>query len=57
VLTVLAGTIFAIAMTIWQGSLPTRVTGPVDTVANTLGVLTGAMAGHLRKGVRVQFDD
>jgi VanZ family protein len=56
VLTVLAGAIFAAAMQSLQSFLPTRVTGPLDIVANVFGTLTGAIAGHLRKTVRFQFE-
>ncbi len=56
VITVLAGAIFAAAMDSWQYFLPTRVTGPFDAVANTVGTFTGALAGHLRKTVRFQFE-
>jgi VanZ family protein len=55
-ITVIAGAIFAVAMTTWQNFLPTRVTGLPDTLAHALGALTGAVAGHLRKRVHVQFD-
>ncbi|SRR5712691_792622 len=55
-ITVLSGVVFAIALAIWQSSLPTRVTGPLDISANALGALIGAIAGHVRKRVHVQFD-
>lgn len=55
-ITVIVGGLFAIAMEVWQSFLPTRVIGLPDTVANAFGALAGAMAGHLRKRVRVQFD-
>ena len=55
-ITVIIGALFAIAMEVWQSFLPTRVIGLPDTVANAFGALAGAMAGHLRKRVRVQFD-
>ncbi|HEV8658759.1 MAG TPA: VanZ family protein [Thermoanaerobaculia bacterium] len=55
-ITVLAGAIFAAAMEIWQSLLPTRVIGVFDVLSNTLGALAGAIAGHVRKRVRVQFD-
>ena len=55
-ITVIAGAIFAVAMTTWQNFLPTRVTGLPDTLAHALGAMTGAVAGHLRKRVHVQFD-
>ena len=54
--TIVSGALFAIAMEVWQGFLPTRVIGLPDTVANAFGALAGAMAGHLRKRVRAQFD-
>lgn len=54
--TVVIGALFAIAMEVWQNFLPTRVIGLPDTVANAFGALAGAMAAHLRKRVRVQFD-
>ena len=54
--TILGGACFALGMEVWQSFLPTRVTGLPDMVANTAGALAGAMAGHLRKRVRVQFD-
>ncbi len=56
VITVIAGAIFAAGMESWQYFLPTRVTGPLDAVANTVGAFTGALAGHLRKTVRFQFE-
>ncbi len=55
-ITVIIGALFAIALEVWQSFLPTRVIGLPDTIANAFGALTGAMAGHLRKRVRVQFD-
>jgi VanZ family protein len=57
VFTVLAGAIFALAMVLCQNFLPTRVTGLPDALANAFGALAGAMAGHVRKRVHVQFDD
>jgi len=56
VLTVLGGVIFAVAIELWQFTLPTRVTTPADSLANAFGALTGAILGHLRKRVRVRFD-
>ena len=55
-LTVLAGLLFAGAMNVWQQYLPTRVTSYSDVVANAAGALAGAVAGHLRRNVHVQFD-
>jgi VanZ family protein len=56
VMTFLAGLLFAAAMELWQYSLPTRVTSWVDALSNALGALVGAIGGHLRKQVRVQFE-
>ena len=55
-ITVIAGTLFAVAIEVWQSFLPTRVIDLPDTIANAVGALAGAIAGHLRKRVRVQFD-
>lgn len=55
-ITVLAAVVFAAAMFIWQQSLPTRVTAPLDTIANGAGALAGAALGHARKAVRIRFD-
>lgn len=54
--TILTGALFAIALQFWQSYLPTRVLGLPDAVANTCGAFAGAIVGHLRKRVRVQFD-
>ena len=54
--TVIAGALFAVAIDVWQNFLPTRVIGLPDTIANGVGALAGAVAGHLRKRVRVWFD-
>jgi VanZ family protein len=56
VITVVAGAMFAATMQSWQIFLPTRVTGPLDALANTVGTFAGALAGHLRKTVRFQFE-
>jgi VanZ family protein len=55
-ITIIAGTLFAIGMQVWQTWLPTRVLAPPDTLAQGVGAFAGAIAGHLRKRVRVQFD-
>lgn len=56
VMTVLAAAIFAVAMLLWQMSLPTRVTSLPDMIANCAGAFAGAALGHARKTVRVRFD-
>jgi glycopeptide antibiotics resistance protein len=55
-LTLAVGVTFALCLVAWQSTLPTRVTGWDDAGWNMLGCLTGALAGHLRKRVRVRFD-
>jgi VanZ like family len=56
-LTLVVGVTFALGLVAWQSALPTRVTGWDDAGWNTLGCLTGSVAGHLRKRVRVRFDE
>jgi hypothetical protein len=54
--TLAVGVTFALGLMAWQSRLPTRVTGRDDAGWNTLGCLFGALAGHLRKRVRIRFD-
>jgi len=56
VATVIFGAIFATVLVVWQEYLPTRVTGPLDGLINVAGAFGGALAGHLRKRIRIQFD-
>jgi VanZ family protein len=55
-ITFLSGLVFALAMIAWQAWLPTRVTGYADAVFNALGAVAGAIGGHLRKNVHVEFE-
>ena len=55
-MTVAAAAIFAAALGLWQQFLPTRVTTPIDVVANAFGALAGAVGGHLRKELHFRFD-
>jgi glycopeptide antibiotics resistance protein len=55
-LTILGAVIFAVALYLWQHSLPTRVTTLPDAIANGAGALAGAALGHARKSVRIRFD-
>lgn len=55
-LTFVAAAIFATALEVWQTFLPTRVTSPVDAIANAAGALLGAVGGHLRKEIHVRFE-
>jgi hypothetical protein len=55
-LTLLVGVTFALGLVAWQSALPTRVTGWEDAGWNMVGILAGAVCGHLRKRIRVRFD-
>ncbi len=55
-ITLVVGVTFALGLVAWQSALPTRVTGWVDSGWNTTGCLAGAIAGHLRKRVRIRFE-
>jgi hypothetical protein len=55
-LTLAVGLTFALGLVMWQSRLPTRVTGWDDAGWNALGCLFGAVAGHLRKGLRIRFE-
>ena len=55
-LTLAVGVTFALGLVAWQSRLPTRVTGCEDAGWNAVGCLTGAVAGHLRKRLRIRFD-
>jgi glycopeptide antibiotics resistance protein len=55
-LTLAVGVTFALGLMAWQSRLPTRVTGWDDAGWNTLGCLLGAVAGHLRKRLRIRFE-
>jgi glycopeptide antibiotics resistance protein len=55
-LTLAVGLTFALGLVAWQSALPTRVTGWEDAGWNGIGCLIGAVAGHLRKRVRIRFD-
>ena len=54
--TLAVGVTFALGLMAWQSRLPTRVTGWDDAGWNALGCLFGAVAGHLRKRLRIRFD-
>lgn len=55
-ITIVCALVVAIAMSVWQEFLPTRVTSLTDAIANGAGALAGAALGHMRKTVRVRFD-
>ena len=55
-LTIIGALAVAVALSLWQELLPTRVTSMPDALANAAGALAGAALGHARKSVRVRFD-
>jgi glycopeptide antibiotics resistance protein len=55
-LTLGMGMTFALALGLWQVTLPTRVTDASDAIWNSVGALSGALLGQLRKRVRVAFE-
>ena len=55
-LTIIGALVIAVAMSLWQELLPTRVTSMPDALANAAGALGGAALGHARKSLRVRFD-
>lgn len=54
-LTLVLALAFSLAVDAWQFTLPTRVSGWLDLPWNLAGAFAGAMLGHARKSVRVQF--
>jgi glycopeptide antibiotics resistance protein len=54
-LVLVVGVTFALGFSAWQEWLPTRITGWLDVVWNAVGTFAGAVLGHLRKRVRIQF--
>src|SRR5438093_701950 len=54
--TILLGVAFALGLTAWQITLPTRVTTVLDCLWNGVGCAVGASFGHTRKRVRVRFE-
>ena len=54
--TLLVGVAFALGLTVWQRTLPTRVTGWLDVLWNSVGCVGGAIAGHTRKRMRIRFE-
>jgi hypothetical protein len=54
-LTLAVGVAFASLLVAWQYALPTRITGWNDAAWNAAGCAAGAVAGHLRKTLRLRF--
>jgi len=55
VLTILLGFTFTCTIEAWQYFMPSRVADINDIIWNTVGVLIGAVLGHLRERVRFEF--
>jgi VanZ family protein len=56
VLTVLTGFSLSLAIEAWQYFLPSRVADVNDVIWNTTGVIAGAVLGHLRQRVWLEFE-
>jgi glycopeptide antibiotics resistance protein len=55
VLTIMLGITFTCTIEAWQYFMPARVADINDIIWNTIGVLLGAILGHLRERVRFEF--
>ena len=56
ILTVLLGFCLSLGIEAWQYFLPSRVADIGDVVWNTSGAVIGAVLGHLRLRVRLEFE-
>ena len=56
VLTILLGFSFTLAIEGWQYFLPSRVADINDVIWNTCGTIAGALLGHARLRLRLEFD-
>jgi glycopeptide antibiotics resistance protein len=56
VLTILLGFSFSLGIEGWQYFLPSRVADINDVIWNTTGVILGALLGHARLRIRLEFD-
>lgn len=56
VLTILLGFSFTLAIEAWQYFLPSRVADINDVIWNTCGTIAGALLGHARLRLRLEFD-
>ncbi len=55
-LTILLGFSLTVFIEAWQYFLPSRVADVNDIIWNTVGTATGAILGHMRLRVRVEFE-
>ncbi|HVR41362.1 MAG TPA: VanZ family protein [Thermoanaerobaculia bacterium] len=56
VLTILIGFSFTLAIEAWQYFTPSRVADVNDVIWNTAGTIAGALLGHARLRLRVEFE-
>jgi glycopeptide antibiotics resistance protein len=56
VLAIFGGLTFSLAIEAWQYFLPSRVADVNDVIWNTTGAALGAILGHLRQRVRLEFE-
>ena len=56
VLTILLGFSFTLGIEAWQYFLPSRVADVNDVIWNTSGTILGAILGHARLRVRLEFE-
>jgi glycopeptide antibiotics resistance protein len=56
ILTILLGFSFTLGVEAWQYFLPSRVADINDVIWNTAGTVLGAVAGHARLRVRLEFE-
>jgi glycopeptide antibiotics resistance protein len=56
VLTILLGFSFTLAIEAWQYFLPSRVADVNDVIWNTCGTIAGALLGHARLRLRLEFE-
>jgi glycopeptide antibiotics resistance protein len=56
VLTILLGFSFTLAIEAYQYFLPSRVADVNDVIWNTAGTIVGALLGHMRLRVRMEFE-
>lgn len=56
VLTVLLGFSFTLGIEAWQYFLPSRVADVNDVIWNTSGTILGALLGHARLRLRLEFE-
>jgi glycopeptide antibiotics resistance protein len=56
ILTILLGFSFSLGIEAWQYFLPSRVADINDVIWNTTGAMLGALLGHARLRIRLEFE-